>query len=714
MMIKPDKPLQVGDWHYLPEQDKLVQFSADGKVAVTADLDNLSQKVANYFIVNAGRLITKDELLSDVWGIRDVSDGRVTRVIRVLRVALNDDTREPKYIETIPKRGYRFVAPVTEQIPDRPLEDSAEMPPKSPTRQFSAVHKLVALIAVVTITGLSWLFWPGGNADDGQATIPLLRYTPVTSLDGLEFYHNISEDERYLVYSYASPENENVTVLMLEDLQEHKRIQLTESSYSSFGAVFSPDGKQIAYQRILIGKKCEIRLVTMDMVTFTPISDSVLTNCGKGAVSSRMSWSPDGKFLVYPDMPDGEKQMSIHLLSLESKSLEKLTIPPVSSFGDYSVRYSRAGDKIAFLRESAGFAQIWVMELGTRATNLLVKIEDSFAGNIDWALDDSFILFPSSSSSISKVMLDGQVSLVAYTDNSTSEIQLTKSGSVLAAVGSFSSINLLKRANSITNTNQLNERVFSSNRNETFVEASPVDMGPLAVISRRTGIPQVWLMFPDGTQRQLTKFPEIERIRSLIFSPDGSKLLVQMNQQILVYDHSRLLSEIKGQMGAVIGTPSWNSDGDKVYFPEVNHGKWQIISVSLKDLNIRETIATEKEFYLSSHDGSYVFWRDSNSKKFYIQRSGLQPEELAFTLPDTQIVSKFQLTPKGIYFSKLVGELDYGLFYFNLTEHRLETVIDKMRLSRFSVSADENHVYILDYEFGDIDVAIISDFIDSL
>ena len=116
MTIKPDSPLKVGDWQYLPEQDKLVQFTADGKIAVTADLDNLSQKVANYFIVRAGKLVTKDELLQDVWGIRDVSDGRVTRVIRVLRVALGDDTREPRYIETIPKRGYRFIAPVTEIV----------------------------------------------------------------------------------------------------------------------------------------------------------------------------------------------------------------------------------------------------------------------------------------------------------------------------------------------------------------------------------------------------------------------------------------------------------------------------------------------------------------------------------------------------------------------------------------------------------------------
>ena len=122
----------------------------------------------------------------------------------------------------------------------------------------------LAMAFLVTLAGVSWLFWPDTMPDSAEQAIPLLRYTPITSLDGLEFYHNVSEDERYLVYSYASPENENVTVLMLEDLQEHRRIQITEDSYSSFGAAFSPDGRYIAYHRADTNGDCTIRLSLFD------------------------------------------------------------------------------------------------------------------------------------------------------------------------------------------------------------------------------------------------------------------------------------------------------------------------------------------------------------------------------------------------------------------------------------------------------------------
>ena len=329
MTIKPDKPLQVGAWQYLPEQDKLVQFAADGTIAVTAELDNLSQKVLNYFIVNAGRLITKDELLADVWGIRDVSDGRVTRVIRVLRVALGDDTREPSYIETIPKRGYRFVATVSEIQPQagqqQPEQQQTELNDTTKQQKQQKLTWLLAATAAAIIVIVSLFFLSSGKQREAELDIPLLRYTPITAMDGLEFYHNVSEDERYLLYSYASPDNENVTVLILEDLVEHKRFQFTEDSYSSFGASFSPDGDQIAYHRYYPDGKCSIRLARFDKVKFEVKDDKELTPCSDLSPSSRVTWSPDAKYVIYPTM-SSRRQMVLMMKPLQGGPAEQLRV----------------------------------------------------------------------------------------------------------------------------------------------------------------------------------------------------------------------------------------------------------------------------------------------------------------------------------------------------------------------------------------------------
>lgn len=717
MAIKLDKPLQVGDWQYLPEQDKLVQLAADGKIAVTADLDNLSQKVANYFIVNAGKLITKDELLHDVWGIRDVSDGRVTRVIRVLRVALGDDTREPRYIETIPKRGYRFIAPVTvlQPVADIASDTPAEAPVGDDTsgREKSTLpwYAAVACMAIAIIT---WWLWPTvpEEQDKSASDIPMLRYKPVTALDGLEFYHNVSDDERYLVYSHASPKDENVTVLMLQDLQEHRRIQLTDPSYSSFGAVFSPDGNKIAYHRMYTDGRCEIRVVELRLADFSAGEDQIFEVCGQHSVSSRITWSPDGAYLVYPTMSE-QKQMVIMLKPLAGGKSEQLTAPPPSSFGDFAARFSRTGNQLAFLRDAAGSAQIWLLDLSTRETRMLLKVGDVYPGNIDWDVDNKSIIYPSASTTLSKINVEsGKVTVVAYTDFNALEVQVTKNGKLFATVGNVAHVNINKVTNITLNTNYKSETVFSSNRNETLAEANPIQGGPTAVVSRRSGLPQVWLFYPDGNQKQITFFEQNERFRSLVFSPDGRRLIAQVNNTLWLLSENSPPQQLEGIGENLIASPSWGYKGDMVFYAESKNGRWNIMSsIITTDISKPTLFAEDRELYIESYDGKYSVWRDALDKRFYIQWSNDKSvEALPITLSENQLWLKVQAKSRGIYYTYLIDDIRYKLKFFDLQTKVIAdaVAVEYLYHSRFSLSADESFVYILEAVRGDFDIAEIT------
>lgn len=689
-----------------------MQLAADGKVAVTADLDNLSQKVANYFIANAGKLVTKDELLQDVWGIRDVSDGRVTRVIRVLRVALGDDTREPRYIETIPKRGYRFIAPVTVIEPKVPEPVQAEtatdstpvaIPARKPTRWYLGVVVLFAL-------AFTWWLWPSAtdSASDSDVDIPMLRYKPVTAMDGLEFYHNVSEDDRYLVFSYASPEQENITVLMLQDLKEHKRIKITESSYNSFGAVFSPDNTQIAYHRMYNTGECEIRKISLDLDAFSVKNDELITICGVNSISSRISWSPDGRYIVYPTM-SAQKQMVIMLASLNSDLTEQLTVPPPSSFGDYVARFSNNGSKIVFLRNAAGAAQLWVLDLSNRETKMLVNITDNIPGNIDWTLDDKFIIYPSTPTTLSKVdIYSGETTIIAYTDYAASEIQVINNHKIYASVGNFSHVNIKKVANVLKKTVSASETVFSSNRNETMVEVSSSPDKPIAVVSRRSGLPQVWLFYADGNQKQITFFQSSERFRSLSYSPDGTALIAQVNNDIWLLSADKPAEKVAGSSENAIAAPAWSYDGNSIYYAESKNSRWSIIRLRLDgDRKTSEVLFDNREMYIESYDGEYSLWRDASSKKFYIKWLNTKKvEELPIQLPDNQLWLKFQLGHDGIYFTDLLDDIHYRLKFYDFKTRTLSDVVEtNLYHSRFSLSPDEKLVYILETVRGDFDIA---------
>ena len=61
-----------------------------------------------------GQLVTKDALLDAVWGHRHINESALKNVVNQLRQALGDDARESRYVQTAPRRGYRFIAPVAE------------------------------------------------------------------------------------------------------------------------------------------------------------------------------------------------------------------------------------------------------------------------------------------------------------------------------------------------------------------------------------------------------------------------------------------------------------------------------------------------------------------------------------------------------------------------------------------------------------------------
>jgi DNA-binding winged helix-turn-helix (wHTH) protein len=97
---------RVGDWLVEPSLDRL---SRNGTaLRLRPQLIDLLVLLAQY----AGRTISKDMILAKVWEGRHVAESGMTRCIAEIRQALEDDAHHSKVILTIPKRGYRLVAPV--------------------------------------------------------------------------------------------------------------------------------------------------------------------------------------------------------------------------------------------------------------------------------------------------------------------------------------------------------------------------------------------------------------------------------------------------------------------------------------------------------------------------------------------------------------------------------------------------------------------------
>ena len=105
--MTPDRILTFGEFRLDPVSGHL--YRGQQIVALAPKAFALLQFLAG----QAGRLVSKQELLAAVWPGVFVGDAVLKSTIRELRKALGDDSIEPRFIETAHRRGYRFMAPVT-------------------------------------------------------------------------------------------------------------------------------------------------------------------------------------------------------------------------------------------------------------------------------------------------------------------------------------------------------------------------------------------------------------------------------------------------------------------------------------------------------------------------------------------------------------------------------------------------------------------------
>src|SRR5687768_14021954 len=106
-------------------------------------------RLLRYLVRNAGRLVTRDEIQTELWGTDTFVDFErgLNFCILQLRTALADDARRPVYVETVPRRGYRFIAPISSRETNSPLTAA---PVRSRHRNWIAVVIAIAAGALVT------------------------------------------------------------------------------------------------------------------------------------------------------------------------------------------------------------------------------------------------------------------------------------------------------------------------------------------------------------------------------------------------------------------------------------------------------------------------------------------------------------------------------------------------------------------------------------
>lgn len=291
-------------------------------------------------VENAGRLVTKESLLGEIWQGSFVEEGNLNNTVSRLRKILGEKPDEKRFIETIPRVGYRFISEVEVVTGDRYVARPTLFRRVAGIRsRWLVVSSAAVLIVCGILVGWLWgrrLFTSVAQME-GQKNVPI-RLTndghdegrPSQTLDGHIRFHNFFGR---LPYSFiTNPDGSDI----------HRDTPIPGMSVG----VWSPDEKKVVFYKEG-DDSGTLYLANAD---------------GSGEVklpflAGNMEWSPDGSKIVYQY---GHKNSDIYLYTLETGRSETIVDNP--SF-DSDPSFAPDGRRIAFISGRDGNQEIYVQDL---------------------------------------------------------------------------------------------------------------------------------------------------------------------------------------------------------------------------------------------------------------------------------------------------------------------------------------------------------------
>src|SRR6266496_3416009 len=494
-------------------------------------------------VEHGGHVIDKDELMRKVWPDTFVEEVNLAKNVSSLRKILGAEQSD-YYIETIPKRGYRFVAGVREVWASEPPSASREGNMLSPRtvwhdeggadtdsiaqpkgRPFSGVadltdetsayshgkrslaSRLGVPIAFVTLGAIVALgIWFLMLRPITAPPAPLLKITPVTSFPGNEDQAAFSPDGNQIAFVWNGEKEDNSDIYV-KMIGAEQPLRLTSNPAADTDPTWSPDGHHIAFLRqsaengglFLIPSLGGAERKLADIFPYRPV-----------VIGNTLTYSPDGKLLAAPDKNSQGQPFSIYSISIETGEKTKLTSPPAGSVGDLFPAFSTDQKTLAFVRSvSIAAADIYLLPLGGGEPKRLTFDNTSIRG-LSWTSDGKEIVFASrrggSTYNLWKTSITEATSeRLTNSERDVYSPTIPPQGNRLSYTQSMMDANIWRiRLHTSRGQDDLPLELISSTQEDNGPQYSP-DGRKIVFASRRSGSYEIWMCEVDGSNpRQLT------------------------------------------------------------------------------------------------------------------------------------------------------------------------------------------------------------------
>jgi Tol biopolymer transport system component/DNA-binding winged helix-turn-helix (wHTH) protein len=537
------------------------------KSGLRVGLQDQPLQVLTMLLERRGELVTREELRQRLWPADTFVDFEqgLNAAVKRLRYVLGDSAEVPRFIETLPRRGYRwtYAAEPVRRIPDvdqTPVVSAARRRVLSPRTRWLALAAVVLAAGVLAFMSLDAL-------PPASESVSRLRVVPLTSLSGVESDPALSPDGKSLAFCWDGDGEPGIYVKRIDDDQQ---VRVGHGPAGVFSPTWSPDGREIAFLRHPeTGER-------VDEIVVVPASGGSERRLGTSIGSHHgMDWSPDGRLLAFVGKASAEAPDAIHLLAIETGERRRLTTPVDTSAadaGDSRPAFSPDGQSVAFIRRGdvvPASTGVYVQEIGSSVSRPVTSGQE--VRDVAWLADGRSLVFVAGRPSEPNLwIVDAPMGKPRRlsADSNVVTISTARGSQRLAFEQRFIDINVWRGSGPASLRKQPPQALLRSPRTDTHPDYSP-DGRHIAFASARMGRLGIWTCAEDGNDCVAFKADGSMAVPRWSF--DGQSIAAVGWQDDVPNDLYRL--EVAGRFvrrlttdNALDTMPSWSRDGRWLYF----------------------------------------------------------------------------------------------------------------------------------------------------
>jgi Tol biopolymer transport system component/DNA-binding winged helix-turn-helix (wHTH) protein len=668
-------------------------------------------------LVNAGEVVTRDEICRDLWPANTFVDFEhsLAAAVNKIREALGDAADNPRYIETLPKRGYRFIGkirpelPVVMAVPDAP--ESVELVPVPAPKAWTGRngHMALVLIAVAVAALVAFVRLSRKPSDS-----PPITMVPFTSYPGLETAPSFSPDGSRIAFSWDNGTSNRSGGpgydLYVKAIGSETVLRLTNHPSDWISSTWSPDGAQIAFHRLAVDDNGIYVVPALG----GPERKLVATHIPYD-LAAPLSWSTDGKWIAYSDTENGVPGNRAFLLNIETLESHEFPHDPSCRHEGF-LMFSHNGQELAMICvHNTSSYEYLITDLQGKSRRSLTTLHKYLTGPL-WTGDDKSLIVAEATAKGNQFdeirVRDGEVHKLPVSTGDWPAI--SGDGRKLAFSVSDNHVNIWRK--DLQHTEVPAVQMYASTRQQNNSQYSP-DGKHVAFDSARSGTWSVWVADTDGSN--LVQILQEGPAGYPRWSPDSQKIAfetIELSGYLGVYTvdiSDRVPHKLKTNLRE-LGRPFWSHDGEWIYFRGYEGVGRQLYRCPARG-GVATLLAASQDLRTSieSSDGKLLYfpWNDgdANIMMLALDRPGATPEPVP-GMPKISHEARWTLVPDGIYFTPQEKPRSISFYDFATRQTREIFRVDKDLAEGMSISPDRRYMLYSQIDESNSDIMLVNHF----